>query len=438
MRNLLFTTFILLVMLPVSAIADEALPYDVSIERLIVPHHYPYLSGKIDYDLLIKNTGTQTIRNIYVHTEISNGSSFDRVVSLTNSLEPGATACATVRYVPNPEQGVYLLTSRIERVNDNMLNSAPSRQAVLAAYDDGYDRKVMVEVSTSAAHGMSPAEKVLLGRIKKKYPHWVTVAVHRDDQMAEPAFDAVAENLLDQVPMVAVNRDIVTENIGQTISQIDSIHEVYSSFPSYANITLDARSALDDDLVQVDASVQFSSYSDFEHRLAFAVVEDNVGPYKQANSYAGGSFGPMGGWENMSSSVSCAHNDVGRYLTGYEGIPGSLPDNLQVGRIFEYSASLPLGNVEHGTYRVVGMIINTWSGEIVNAAQVRVAKSGIESVTDDREEVRISVSNGSIEVTGADTYEVYTLTGCRVAPMGLAPGVYLVHVCGETRRVAVR
>lgn len=58
----------------------------MEIEQLLLQPHYPYLNGKIEYDLLIRNTGTQTVRNIFVHTEISNGSSFDRSVALTNSL----------------------------------------------------------------------------------------------------------------------------------------------------------------------------------------------------------------------------------------------------------------------------------------------------------------------------------------------------------------
>lgn len=438
MRNILLCIFLVASLLPLYAGEEETPAYGVKIERLVLPHHYPYLNGKIDYDILIRNTGSQTIRNLYVHTEISNGCTFDRNVALSNALLPGKTAYATVRYVPNPEPGVYLLTSRIDRVNDNIIDTPAVEQAIVAAYDDGYELNALVEVSTSTSEGKSPAEKVLLGRIKKYRPNWVRVAVHRDDPMADASFDDFAEKLTDKVPGVSINRNVVSGDIEDVISDLDSLQTVFSSYPSYAYLSLDAVPDTDREFVRVNASVQFSYPTDFEHRLAFAVVEDGVGPYDQTNSYAGGAQGKMGGWENNPGVVHTSHNDVGRHITGFDGIEGSLPEYIQPGRVYEYSVTLPVGNVSHDMCRIVGMIINSWNGEVVNASQIQMSRSGVDSVTDDALPVRVNVLNGSIEVSGADTFEVYSPAGNRVAATGLSTGIYIVRVNGETYRVIVR
>lgn len=50
----------------------------------------------------------------------------------------------------------------------------------------------------------------------------------------------------------------------------------------------------------------------------------------------------------------------------------------------------------------------------------------------------VVVDGRSIDVVGADSFEVYDLKGRRVAPRGLAAGVYVVRAGGAARRVLVR
>lgn len=54
------------------------------------------------------------------------------------------------------------------------------------------------------------------------------------------------------------------------------------------------------------------------------------------------------------------------------------------------------------------------------------------------ESLEVVVDGRSIDVVGADSFEVYDLKGRRVAPRGLAAGVYVVRAGGAARRVLVR
>lgn len=52
--------------------------------------------------------------------------------------------------------------------------------------------------------------------------------------------------------------------------------------------------------------------------------------------------------------------------------------------------------------------------------------------------ISIFVNGGDIAVSGADYFEVYSLSGRKVAPQGLAPGLYIVRADGVAKRVVVK
>lgn len=52
--------------------------------------------------------------------------------------------------------------------------------------------------------------------------------------------------------------------------------------------------------------------------------------------------------------------------------------------------------------------------------------------------ISISVRGGDIAVSGTDDFEVYSISGRKVAPRGLAPGLYIVRTDGASKRVVVK
>ena len=112
------------------------------------------------------------------------------------------------------------------------------------------------------------------------------------------------------------------------------------------------------------------------YRVGAIIVEDAItGPapsYNQSNAYAGGGNGIMGGFENLPSSIPAsqiAYDHVARHLASdYDGDIGSLPSNLVATNQYNYSLNwvLPTDQDENYVY-VVGYIVDTITGEIVNA-----------------------------------------------------------------------
>ena len=88
--------------------------------------------------------------------------------------------------------------------------------------------------------------------------------------------------------------------------------------------------------------------------------------------------------------------------------------------------------------RVVAIVTNAITGEIVNAAQKSLKKSGVQNVIDSENAVSVYGGNGEVIVKGSDNAEVYTLDGRRASTTGLASGLYIVRAAGKTFKVMVK
>jgi len=125
-------------------------------------------------------------------------------------------------------------------------------------------------------------------------------------------------------------------------------------------------------------SAEFIESLNGDYRLGGVLVEDGViGPsplFDQDNSYAGGSNGPMGGFESLPYMVPAymiAYDYVARHLFGgYNGQEGSLPTNLISGQTYSWTFNYSLPEEYNAEYvRVVGWLIDHNNGHILNAGR---------------------------------------------------------------------
>jgi hypothetical protein len=151
--------------------------------------------------------------------------------------------------------------------------------------------------------------------------------------------------------------------------------------------------------------------------MAFVVLEDKL-PINQSNYYAGGSLGPMGGFEDLPSRCKIEIDDVARAI--YPSVKGSselVPAQITRGEVYtiEHKAVLPTIADGNNVWAAV-LLIDRATGEIVQAAKVasieglatgiqqvnRDAETGIETVFDlqgrsiDSNATGIVIRNGRI------------------------------------------
>ncbi len=415
---------------------NKGVATDINLDR------YFKFGKTISYELSVRNLGKNKITSIDAKTTINNGTVFEKTVNLTSPILVGETGVVTVTEVPNSKEGIFVISSQVSKINGEDVSSSAEMSAPFYTYSDGFTRIPVIEEGTGTWCGWCPRGIVMMEYLKENYPDWIRIAVHvsnggSKDPMELKDYLQYVYDYISGFPGAVTNRYYWTNPAGADDRYYKPVDDYFKSFPAYCNISLTATPNENSTEVNVSSTSEFSIDTDVEHLLSFVVVEDGVGPYRQTNYYAGESSS-MGGWESKPSSVSTKFDDVPRAIKSYPGIEGSLPAPIEKNSKYEYKTTLPLNLVKSDKYRVVGMITNGLTGEIVNACEVTVDESAINSIANDNESIDIRVVDGDIIVAGASEVAVYTLDGRKVGTHDLSNGVYIVIADGISKKVIVK
>ena len=210
----------------------------------------------------------------------------------------------------------------------------------------------------------------------------------------------------------------------------------------------------------VSATVTTKSAFDYKstnYTTAFVVVEDNLTTTNaQSNYYAKNANGEMGGFENLPSSITGQNYDdvaLGIY-SNWQG-DSSLPATIASGTSYDYSYSFKLPTIKKASnVRIVSLLINATTGEIVNAASAPLVgnTTGINTLTN-KSKVDIIVnrtSDNTITITSQNAIEanvsLYTINGELISsahmsgtqtilPAPMEKGIYFVKVAGKTTKI---
>lgn len=424
-------------------ITGNNLPVDYAqISSLDLPPYIEFNNGKISYPISIKNLGSNNIDAVTMLTEISNGSSSENTVTLTDPIEPGKTAEIIITDVSDLAAGVDHLSATLKKVNGVENEEPKTYESVLAAFGEGYKRYPVIEKATGIGCGYCPRGIVSFDCIAKNYPDWILIAIHDNwfgpDPMTISEYNAMITSYFNSNPEAITNRKIPTPLVGDDVEGYKAIYEYFASNPAYADVDVEGVVNQEDKTITVEASVEVATAVNIKHELSFVIVEDNLGPYLQHNYFANNAFGYMWGWESCPEYQPTIYDDVARMLKGYPGITRSLPATLQPGENYKYSTDLSLANVSQSDFRVIALITNTETNEIVNAKQFEFKWVGIENVEADLSDIVISVINGNINVIGAQNVNVFSTSGLSVGTTNLPAGIYIVVADGVTRKVLVK
>lgn len=320
-------------------------------------------------------------------------------------------------------------------------------------------RKVVVEEGTGTWCGWCPRGEVFIETMVERYPdHFIPIAVHNGDPMTNAEYNASLG--ISAFPNMSNER---TENFGFGV-----VADIENRF--FQRITLAPPATLESSVVydaatgQVTVISQATAIEDASgnYRMAVILVEDNVtgtgNGYNQANYYAGGGNGVMGGYEALPSSVPASqmvYSHVGRELVGgFNGVNGSLPADLVNGEVYTYTFDPvtidPTWNVNE--MHLVTVLLNA-QGHIINANDqtfneaitgtkevfvnhiAKVSPNPFSDVTnvvltlEEKANVEMTVFNSIGQVVASKNYG--ELSGEMVLPFngaGFAEGVYYIHI----------
>lgn len=400
--------------------------------------------GKFDYQIYVKNMAANAIKNVTVKTEISNGSVTEATYDLTAPIYNQEGAVVNITNVNNKAEGVYALTSTMTKVNGVELAAPQVLGSSLTTYSEGFQRRTVIEEATGIGCGFCPRGITSMDFLRKTYPDWILIAVHCNwfgtDPMTVSQYSGLLSDLYSSNPQAFANRSVEVTMGGSNPLYYQDIYSYYNSFPAYGDINFDAELSESKKTITINATAKFSTPSDVPHYISYVVVEDHVGPYQQHNYYGnpGYGVGSFEGWENKGEYVEMYYDDVARAIKSYPGIRNSLPDEIEANKEYDYSTSVSISKVSGDDFRVIGLITNSVTGEIINARQISMSKVGVENIAADDQNIDIQVVAGEIVVNGAQNVAVYTLDGRRVNANGLSNGVYIVTADGKSTKVLVK
>lgn len=366
---------------------------DVSYEH--TPYVLPNLNGAVTLLHNLNGLATQSIspsvqvRNLGVEAITS----FDLSISYNGTI---ISESVTGVNVPSLEYYDFDFTELIElAIGANDVVATISNVNGAGADGDPSD-----DVKTSTLNPVVPAPgKIVLGEegtgtwcvwcprgavfmdlMEERYgDFWAGVAVHNQDPMVYTPYDAGFGAILAATPgsgypSAIVDRGAITD---PSTMEVDFLERIV--LPPAGVILVGAEFDEETNVLSVSLSTEFMMDADgSNYNLALVLTEDGVTGtgtgWAQANAYAGGNSGEMGGYEDLPNPVPASqmvYDHVGRIiLPSFAGASGLFPDVVTSGDVFvsNYSITMDAGwNADN--MHLIGMLVDNGSEQVENVGK---------------------------------------------------------------------
>lgn len=438
-------------------ISGDDLPTDCASIDIMACPSAAYTGKAFETYALITNQAANEINSVEVEYVVGNSDAKTARIELESSLAYGKSDVISISATYDVSGVSVPVTWKITKVNDNdnkYESASLSESLNIVPESSSFPKTVVIEEGTGTWCGWCPLGIITMEYAREKYDDGslVVICVHSGDEMAASSYSPLINKYFSGFPSYIANRDTYYlmsfgASSGYNEEKIDAVYSELHSCPALGNVEITADFPDDSfEKVSVSTKTEFAIDTDVPFRLAFAIVEDNVGPYDQSN-YLSGYDADFGGWENKPKTASTIFNDVARNIFNCNGLEGSVPSEVKAGETYEFSYTMPITNLTHpGNFRVVALLLNTVTGEIENAAVAALYDpAGVTAPVAETAAVTIGATTGAVTLTG-DYAEatIYTIDGAAVAKahgeatVALPAGIYVVKADDTVAKVIVR
>ena len=344
----------------------------------------------IDVEYTVDGTTTTDHVDLDVPVEGAFGLTFKAMASL-----PGISA-----------KGKYDLNVNITKVNgvENTDKTTPAATPILGMTNMPKHR-VLLEEYTGTWCGWCVRGLFALERLRELYPdEYVCVSYHNEDPMEIMPYYLYPSDFAGY-PSANIDRTGVVDpfwgvDFGvKEMGIVDNMDYRARAF-GMAEINLEPQLDLTNNVVNVNTSVNFAvDASDIDYSLEYILLEDGLtGPagskWDQANNYPGYDYPKadmlqpyIDGEETLSGVV---FNDVAVMKSANGGEKGSIPQVVKADEPISHTYTFDLKNAfnSNGEYiiqdkerlRVVALLVNNKTREVVNANQMQVGSETLTSI----------------------------------------------------------
>ena len=322
----------------------------------------------------VVNAGANAITSFDVTVDY-NGNQYTENVTGQNLASTTSMDVAFSTAIPLVA-GNMNVTATVSNVNGAASDDDPSDDAVTMAIDPivpAAGKVVVGEEGTGTWCPWCVRGTVFMDRFEQDYgPFWAGIAVHNGDPMVVTDYDAALGGLISGYPSALVDRGGDVDPSGMTNDFFDRLQTAPTALISTTS-TWDAATRE----LSVTVTADFQAAANDDYKLAVVLTEDGVtgtgSGYAQANAYAGGSNGPMGGYENLPSPVPAAqmvYDHVARAIEpSFAGDASSFPATVNSGDSHSktYNFTLP-ADWDEQKIHIIGLLIEP-AGRIDNASK---------------------------------------------------------------------
>jgi thiol-disulfide isomerase/thioredoxin len=321
----------------------------------------------------VKNNGAQSVNNITLNW--NDGTDHSAVIALTTPLAAGQekviTHSVAVNYPTVVNKNITFSVTGVNGAGDSTpADNTLSTQFISVSQNS--PKKVVIEEGTGTWCGWCPRGAIAMHNAETSFPNdFIGITVHNNDPMTLAAYNTGAS--FNSFPSMNVDRSLLKLSVGSDFSEFINARK-----PLIVPAALNATSSLAGRTLTFNASAVFrTNFTNANFRFAAVVIENEVkgtiSGYNQANYYAGGAAGPMGGYESKPNPVPAAdmvYDHVGRMLLGgYAGQTGSVPATITDGQVVNYTFTADIPTTYNlDKIKVVLLLLDGTTGEIVNAA----------------------------------------------------------------------
>lgn len=344
------------------------------------------------YQFLIKNNG-YSASDLEMTYTIGSGEEQTATIKLAKNLAYNEYDVVELSLICNEEKAGIPLNFTLSKVDGEPNNAKNIKLSTLIdCYNPsiGFKRMHVIEEGTGTWCIWCPRGIVMMEYVAEKYPDlFARIAIHASsgssrDPMQVNSGLAIINAYVPSFPYAMIDRMDVLENM--TEDEIDTFVSQYKDIPSIVEVSDLTGTMPEIGTLMVESKVKFGMdmENNNRYRMAYYLTEDGLGPYSQKNGYAGGGYGPMGGWEKKGSSVQTIYNDVCRYLLGdVEGIINSIPNTIDANVEYAYSTQIPTSTLKTGEFYLTAFIVDNLTGNIVNAKQIKLDNpyTGVEQIS---------------------------------------------------------
>lgn len=374
---------------------------DVKINTITL-NRYGVISTNNNLVLNVTNLGSSPVTNLTI--DWNDGVSHSQVV--TASIAPFASANVThptaVTYPTAVEKNINIVISSVNGGADaDPTNNTGTKK--FNALSQASPKKVIIEEGTGTWCPWCPRGAVAMDAMFQNHPNdFIGVAVHNGDPMTVSEYDNGVN--LSGYPGCNVDRALLDQGVSATAFENYYTSRIGIAVPAALAISVTGTTTKS---IAVSATFR-TVFAASNYRLGVIIIEDNVtgtgSGYNQANNYAGGGNGVMGGFEALPNPVPAAqmvYDHVGRALLGgYSGQASSVPAAITDGQVVNYTFSYPVpGTSNVANMSAVAVLIDNATGEIINATKQSISGAGINEESVIAMNVYPNPASGAINVS---------------------------------------